>query len=436
MASAAHAQTPSTTGYTRPYSAFLADPTGNPAADGRYDFIFALYASEKGEVALWTEQQTSVSVVGGKLDVALGQATPLTQELAGRQGLWLEIRVRGPQDADFTLLSLRAALDAQEAVTELDCPHNHFTDSWSGSNTEWGLLMDNLSTGDGIRAYSRSTVWNYAAVFGANVAASGYGTGVYGFSTQGAGVYANSENGDGLEATTTSGTKSAIYAHAGLGKGVAAISTSNFAVDATGGGDASYSDAIGDLTLGGTRGEVFAPGSIMEFFSNGYFVIDLDNDNNSTNQLEVWNGTEVLVFKVDELGNTTATGTKSANVSTADYGQRLMYAVESPEVWFEDLGSARLENGAVSVPFEPIFAETVDLNAEYHVFLTPLCDQAVLLFVTEKATTGFTVQGVTLDNQPSSCAFDYRIMAKRLGYADARLELVEVTADSRLPGEK
>ena len=58
---------------------------------------------------------------------------------------------------------------------------------------------------------------------------------------------------------------------------------------------------------------------------------------------------------------------------------------------------------------------------DYHVFVTPLCQEPVLLFVTAKNGTGFTVQGVTLDNQPSNCAFDYRVVAKRLGLEDLRL---------------
>lgn len=443
-ASAVQAQTPVDAAFTLPYTGYLADASGRPVNDGRYDFIFTLYASEKGGDALWSEQQTGVSVKSGNLSVSLGQFTPLSKELAGRQDLWLSISVRGPQEADFTLLNPRSALNTPQAVTALSCPHSHFTDSWSGAATEYGLLLENTGAGDGLRAYSRSTVWNYAAVFGANIAGTGSGTGVYGFSNLGAGMFANSHGGDGLEATTTSSTKSAVYAHSENGNGVWAISanklgvrgasTNDFGMEATGGGDASYSDAIGDLRLGGSRGEVFTPGSIMEFFTNGWFVIDLDNDNNSNNQFEIWNGAEVLVYKVDENGNTTATGTKSAIVNAADYGQRLMYAVESPEVWFEDLGTARLENGVITVPFEPVFAETVDLKAEYHVFLTALCEEPVLLFVTEKTSTGFTVKGVTMDNQPSSCAFDYRIMAKRQGYADLRLETLDSTPDSRSQG--
>jgi hypothetical protein len=122
-------------------------------------------------------------------------------------------------------------------------------------------------------------------------------------------VYAYSGTGDALEATTDSTTKSAIYAHAANANGVWAISTNrqgvhggstnNFGVEATGGGDASWSDLIGDLLIGGDRGEIFTPGNVAELFSNGYIALDLDNDNNSSNQFEIWNG-RLPVFRVRE----------------------------------------------------------------------------------------------------------------------------------------
>jgi hypothetical protein len=261
-------------------------------------------------------------------------------------------------------------------------------------------------------------VWNYAAVFGANIASTGNGTGVYGYSDKGVGVYANSVSGDGLEATTTSAAKSAVYAHSGPGYGVTGRSTSNFGVQAGGAGDGSATDLFGDLLLEGARGEVFAPGDRLYQASNGYISFFLDNDNNGSNSLEVFNGALNLVYRVDESGNTVASGTKSASVETADYGQRLVYAVESPEVWFEDFGSAKLVNGTATVKFESIFADTVNLNEDYRVFLTPLGDCA--LYVAEKTPASFTVKA--MGGLTCSIAFDYRIVAKRLGYEQTRLE--------------
>ena len=123
-------------------------------------------------------------------------------------------------------------------------------------------------------------------------------------------------------------------------------------------------------------------------------------------------------------GDITCGGTKSSVARTERDGERLLYAIESPEVWFEDFGSASLTDGEARVTIEPIFAQTVNLEEEYHVFVTPLCQEPVLLFVTEKDSTGFTVRGVTLEGRPSGCSFDYRIVAKRLGYEGVRLEPV------------
>ncbi len=431
-ASAVMAQNATISGATLPYSATLTDLTGQPVADGQYDFIFTLYATEKGNEGLWTETQKGVSVKSGNLNVLLGQSTPLPGELLKLKELWLAISVRGPRDADFTALNPRQNLFETQGTKSLDCPHNHFGDYWGGVSNNVGLEVDNSTgTGDGIRAYSSATSYYYAALYGKNVGTTGYGTGVYGESNQGVGVYAYSSYGDGLEATTASTSKSAIYAHADNGNGVWGISlnkygvhggsANNFGVDASGGGDGSAYDLLGDLSLGGNRGEIFAFGSVLDIFSNGYVVIDLDNDNNSYDDFGIYNGTDTQVYSVDEAGNIWATGSKSAMVNTEDYGSRLLYTVESSEVWFEDIGSARLDNGIVTVPFEPVFAQTVDLKVDYHVYLTPLCEDPILVYVTSKTASGFTVKGATLDNQPSSCGFDYRVVAKRLGYEDVRL---------------
>ena len=360
---------------TLPYVGNLTDETGTPVAAGLYDFQFVLYDAEKDGQWLWSETQEDVAVQDGAVKVALGTTVVIPKEVRERKALWLAVSVRGPSESNYTSLEPRQRIDTitgPTATAALTCPHNHFTDYWAGANGEWGVLLENTGTGDGLRAYSRSTVWNYAAVFGANTASTGSGTGVYGYSNKGVGVYANSADGDALEATTASTTKSAIYAHAVDANGVWGISTNkqgvhggsttNFGVEATGGGDASYSDLIGDLLMGGARGEIFVPGTVLELFSNGYIALDLDNDNNGSNQFEIWNGTETLVYKVDESGNTTAVGTKSAVVKTANYGQRLLYAVESPEVRLEDFGSAELLKDTVTVTIEPIFAETVNLK--------------------------------------------------------------------------
>jgi hypothetical protein len=120
-------------------------------------------------------------------------------------------------------------------------------------------------------------------------------------------------------------------------------------------------------------------------------------------------------------GGLAGTGTKSAIVATEDYAWRHLYAVESPELWFEDFGTAQMAGGQAIVGIEPIFAQTVNLSDTYHVFLTPLGDCG--LFVSQKSLTSFAVQA--LGGQACNIAFDYRIIARRLGYEDHRLEPAE-----------
>jgi hypothetical protein len=148
----------------------------------------------------------------------------LPKDVADRKELWLSVSVRGPQDRDFTVLNPRHNLTAPSAVSALTCPHTHFHDYWSGTNTGYGLDVDNSGTGDGIRAYSNSTTTNYAAIWAVNMASTGYGTAVYGSSNRGLGVYAYSGAGDGLEARSDTTWASAIYAHATNGNGVWAVS--------------------------------------------------------------------------------------------------------------------------------------------------------------------------------------------------------------------
>jgi len=119
-------------------------------------------------------------------------------------------------------------------------------------------------------------------------------------------------------------------------------------------------------------------------------------------------------------GSFTATGPKSALVETISYGKRKLYAVESPENWFEDFGSAKLTAGQVIIELDRIFIETVNTEVQYHVFLTPNGDCTP--YVTQKTSLSFKV--VSHGEEPN-CAFDYRVVAKRKGYEQARLEVVE-----------
>ena len=112
-------------------------------------------------------------------------------------------------------------------------------------------------------------------------------------------------------------------------------------------------------------------------------------------------------------------GTKNAIVATSQ-GARHLYAEESSEVWFTDYGFGKLQDGQVNIAIDPLFAETVELDEPYHVFVQlndPDCNGVA---VTNRTAAGFDV--VELCGGQSDAEFSYRVVAKRRGYAGTRLE--------------
>jgi hypothetical protein len=119
-------------------------------------------------------------------------------------------------------------------------------------------------------------------------------------------------------------------------------------------------------------------------------------------------------FSVGDMyanGDFTATGTKSAVVDTRDYGWRNLYAMESPQNWFEDFSQAMLVDGEATVSIDPIFAQTVNLDEPYHVFLTPRGDCG--LYIAAQTSKSFTVHA--LNAATCNITFDYRIIAPPVG---------------------
>jgi hypothetical protein len=99
--------------------------------------------------------------------------------------------------------------------------------------------------------------------------------------------------------------------------------------------------------------------------------------------------------------------------------QVALHAVQSPQNWFEDFGSAHLEGGVGRIPLEPTFAQTVNTASNYHVFLTP-DGECRGLYVTNKSASGFEVH--ELGGGQSNVGFSYRIVALRRGFENDRLE--------------
>ena len=107
---------------------------------------------------------------------------------------------------------------------------------------------------------------------------------------------------------------------------------------------------------------------------------------------------------VDPSGNLNCSGAKHA-VVPIDGGKRqvAMSAIESPENWFEDFGSAQLINGVAVVRLDPDFIQTVNTEKDYRVFPVPIGD-CKGLYVTNKAANSFEVH--ELGGGTSNIGFD------------------------------
>jgi hypothetical protein len=127
---------------------------------------------------------------------------------------------------------------------------------------------------------------------------------------------------------------------------------------------------------------------------------------NNTNYSGYFNGNHVI-----------ANGTKTASVGTSQ-GNQLLYVTELPEVWFEDVGTAKLINGVCIVKLDPLFMETVFIDSTHpmQVFLQEQGECNGLYVVV--GPDGFIVK--EKNGGTSDITFSYRIMAKRLHFQDHR----------------
>jgi len=431
------------------YQGRLTDLAG--PVSGNCDFRFKLWtAATGGQQAGVTVEKTNVALANGNFTVELdfGSGVFGGPDTFSGDARWLSVDVRCPAGSgSYTALSGRVPLNPAPYALSLR-PGAQIAGDLNSAN---GLTVRNTTTGDfgtGVKAetsaargtalHAVATSQSLETTYGvyATTASRG-GVAVYGESTEGGDDLSNTAYGGYFK--TIGWGDTGVYAESswarGDGVGVHGVSRANmgyggyFESDQNVGLYASGSDA--DIELGGEDGKIVATGrndANMTLVSNDnvYVYLDDNDDQGTISSFNILDGSDRLtpVFEVEGGGTThvygdlQVTGTKNNVVNTETHGQRLLYAMESPENWFEDFGSARLTAGEATVTIEPMFAETVNLNEEYHVFLTPLGDCA--LYVAEKTPTSFTVRA--MGGRQCGIAFDYRLVAKRLGYEHVRLE--------------
>jgi hypothetical protein len=266
------------------------------------------------------------------------------------------------------------------------------TASSGSATTIQGSASATFGSAWGVEGTTNSSSSGAFGVIGFAGSTSGNPKGVFGQVSSPSGIGVFGQNG------SLSSTSSAIFI---LGSGVW--------------GDGGTTNSVPGVV--GTSG-----GSYAGWFENnvggGHVALEAVADNSADYPFQAVNIATSQFCQVDNNGNLGCTGTKTAIVPI-DGGKRTvaMSAIEAPQNWFEDAGSAQLVNGAAVVRFDPDFIQTVNTEMDYKVFPVPNGD-CKGLYVTNKTATSFEVR--ELGGGTSSVAFDYRIMALRRKYENVR----------------
>lgn len=409
---------------------------GSSLADGLFDFQLRLYDSATGGAQ-----------VGGQVtiqDVTVSDGLFTVEPDFGAQfdgkALWLEVRVRpGTSTGAYTTLSPRHLITGTPYALGLQ-PGATIAGSVAG-----GVLNLSNSLGDGVQVGSvggNGLSVDHADENGIFVCSTGFGTGCTPSGTNN-GLEVASSDGNGVRVVSAELTGVVVDSAGTVGVSARTINHQfyggQFFNDAASGiGAALYargnSSTAADIILGANSSGAGDDGIIasdpnystsdiiLESYDN--VAIDLDQDANSgVSSLLIRDENLTTVYEVNENGDTFSTGTKSAVVDSGQHGRVKLYAIESPEIWFEDFGTAELAGGEALVAIEEVFAATVNLTEDYHVFLTPLGDCG--LYVAAKMPSSFTVRA--LGAATCNITFDYRIVARRQGYENLRLEPMAAT---------
>jgi hypothetical protein len=289
------------------------------------------------------------------------------------------------------------------------------------------------SDGEAKRGPDVNEYCDFAGVFGTGL----YVTGVAGTSVNNVGVYgqAGADRPMLLATDDTAGVLGASNAAAGVlglsnsGAGVFAASAYTSAMFGL-----SYQEA-GVTGLSGTYGPQVPKTSniagVVGTSGQQHGVIGATNANVgvigfSTNNTGVLGYTTAGPFAGYFLGNLGVTGTKAAVVPFPDGTHRALYCMESPDLWFEDFGTAKLKRGRAVVKLDADFGKVIK-RGDYHVFFTPR-GECRGLYVRSQGGASFEVR--ELAGGKSSVAFSYRIVGRR---KDIRGHKRFAKIDTRLP---
>lgn len=124
------------------------------------------------------------------------------------------------------------------------------------------------------------------------------------------------------------------------------------------------------------------------------------------------------------IGNFSVTGTKSRIATTENYNDRLLYCYETPSPMFGDIGEGQIdETGKCYIFIDDIFAETIDTDCTYQVFLQSYGQGEC--YVTERTSSYFIVEGT------ENLSFGWEIKAIQKDFDTIRLEELQTIESSQ-----
>lgn len=126
-------------------------------------------------------------------------------------------------------------------------------------------------------------------------------------------------------------------------------------------------------------------------------------------------GVETEFSNTKIIGTLTVSSTKSRLATTENYNDRLLYCYETPSPMFGDLGEGKIdETGKCYIFLDDIFAETIDTDCTYQVFLQPYGKGEC--YVTERTSSYFVVEGT------ENLSFGWELKAIQKDFDTIRLE--------------
>jgi hypothetical protein len=269
----------------------------------------------------------------------------------------------------------------------------------AGTSTSTEAVFGQSSGGTAIEGVSNATNGN-SGVAGISNATTGTGHGLYGRSSNGQGVFGSSSASNAIEGVSSANAYAGV---AGLQLGTS-NTTGGYGVYAEG------ADNTGSWAALAAYGD--SAGTTLFFAQN-----KISGQNCSISYQAFLACTGPARFKSVQATHRTGNGQTV-----------LAYGSESTSATIEDFGTAQMVAGVANVTIESRFGATIDRNARYFVFLTPLGDTKGL-YVSEKTGSGFQVRET--QGGRSTLSFDYRIVARPIDATGGRLPLAPANSRPR-----